>query len=265
MKNLKDQGITLIALIITIVLLLILAGVTLATMNSTGLLSKTKMAKEAYEKSQANEMNALNEYEQTLDYYKIKVGDEIKYTPSEDSSFTVPTYAGVNDGSVATLSTESLTWKVWKKTSDSILITPTTPTKATLKLGWYKSDTTDDSKREHGASAYNNAVQALNAYCRKYYSDVANEVYANSININDIEDSMTETGKKARYKNDKNNKDFIYDTYGQIINPNVKTNYPGLYALEEPETNISLGLSAKHRVYRIVCVKFKNTPSYDKI
>ena len=242
-------------MIITIVILLILAGVTISTLNKTNIFEKSKKATDAYKKSQENEINTLAEYEQSLsDYTKgktttpttpttitfesIKVGDNFKYTPSADSSFTVPTYKGVNNGSVATLSTENLTWKVWKKTSDSILITPTTPTKATLKLGSYSSDTTDDNKRDHAASAYNNAVQALNAYCRKYYSDTTNGIIARNVNIDDIESSMTEAGKNAR--DSFSNGTYIY---GKTGNPSTKKYYPRLYTSEEPETSTSLGLS----------------------
>lgn len=233
-KKLQETGITLIALIITIVILLILAGITISTLSQTNIFVKSKKATDEYKNSQANEINTLAEYEQALsDYTKggttdtptvpdsIKVGDEFKYTPKADDSFTVPEYAGVNDGSVATLSTESLTWKVWKKTSDSILITPTKPTTATLKLA--------------GADGYNNAVQALNAYCRKYYSDTANGIKARNVNMNDIESSMTEAGKTARDS-------FSNGTYkyGETGKPSTKTNYPGLYA---SETDSNLGLS----------------------
>lgn len=43
-KN-KENGITLIALVITIIILLILAGIGISALTQTGLMSKTKIAK----------------------------------------------------------------------------------------------------------------------------------------------------------------------------------------------------------------------------
>ena len=66
--NKKGQnGITLVALVITIIILLILAGVTIASLTGTGLFGK---AKEAGEKSKnaANEENIiLQDYENWID------------------------------------------------------------------------------------------------------------------------------------------------------------------------------------------------------
>ena len=56
MNKRKDRGITLIALVITIIVLLILAGVSVATLTGdNGLLKKTFEAKEANEEATALE------------------------------------------------------------------------------------------------------------------------------------------------------------------------------------------------------------------
>ena len=44
----KDRGITLIALVITIVILLILAGISIAELTGTGIFAKAKEAKQKY-------------------------------------------------------------------------------------------------------------------------------------------------------------------------------------------------------------------------
>ena len=49
-KNIK--GITLIALVITIVVLLILAGISISALTQTGLFEKTKQAEQKYENAQ---------------------------------------------------------------------------------------------------------------------------------------------------------------------------------------------------------------------
>ena len=53
----ENKGITMIALVITIIILLILAGITIGTLNSNdGLLKKSKKAKEEHEIAQAQEL-----------------------------------------------------------------------------------------------------------------------------------------------------------------------------------------------------------------
>lgn len=59
----KDAGITLIALIITIIILLILAGITILTISGkNGLFIKTKQAKEKTENAKEQEDMILEEY-----------------------------------------------------------------------------------------------------------------------------------------------------------------------------------------------------------
>ena len=63
----KKSGITLIALIITIVTLLILAGVSIAILTGdNGILTKAKLAEELTVKKQEEENNILKQYESLL-------------------------------------------------------------------------------------------------------------------------------------------------------------------------------------------------------
>ena len=55
MKKKNNKGITLIALVITIIILLLLAGITIAQLTGNGILSKTKKAKDENEKQTATE------------------------------------------------------------------------------------------------------------------------------------------------------------------------------------------------------------------
>ena len=72
-KNKQEKGITLIALVVTIVVLLILAGVSISlVLNNNGVISKAKDAKNQYAKAQTNEEKQLNE---VLDWIDTKVGD----------------------------------------------------------------------------------------------------------------------------------------------------------------------------------------------
>lgn len=62
MKNNKEKGITLVALVITIVILLILAGVSIGMIvGENGLLAKAKEAADKYDKAAKDEAEMLNQ------------------------------------------------------------------------------------------------------------------------------------------------------------------------------------------------------------
>ena len=62
-ENLKqNKAITLVALVITIIILLILATVTIVELRNTNLFSKTIDAKNKYKQAEANEANILDDY-----------------------------------------------------------------------------------------------------------------------------------------------------------------------------------------------------------
>ncbi len=66
--NYKEKGITLIALVVTIIILLILAGVTLTTaLSQNGLFQRAKIAGEKYKESEADEAEKLGEVEKEID------------------------------------------------------------------------------------------------------------------------------------------------------------------------------------------------------
>lgn len=59
----EQKGITLVALVITIIILLILAGISIATLSGdNGLFKRAKEAKNAQENAQEQENKALNSY-----------------------------------------------------------------------------------------------------------------------------------------------------------------------------------------------------------
>ena len=62
MKFKKNKGVTLVALVVTIIILLILAGVTLnLALNENGIIGRTKNAASGYEQAEENEVIALGE------------------------------------------------------------------------------------------------------------------------------------------------------------------------------------------------------------
>ena len=77
LKN-KNKGITLIALVITIIILFILAGISISALSNQGLFGKAQEAKNKTAKAQENEMATLDEYAGVLNEYTAgKVTDNI--------------------------------------------------------------------------------------------------------------------------------------------------------------------------------------------
>ena len=65
----NNKGITLVALVITIVILLILAGISISTLTNTGIFEKAKDEKKASENAELEQNKVLDEYEKELDKY----------------------------------------------------------------------------------------------------------------------------------------------------------------------------------------------------
>ena len=89
----KNKGITLVALVITIIILLILAGISIRIIASdNGLFNKAEQAKEEYENKQELEMSILNSYSEQIELggdtadelvKKIEEGEENTFAGKE--------------------------------------------------------------------------------------------------------------------------------------------------------------------------------------
>ena len=76
MNKLKRQNaITLVALVITIVILLILAGISISALTQTGLFGKAKQAEQKSKEAQEQEDAILSSYENVLNTYFLKKAD----------------------------------------------------------------------------------------------------------------------------------------------------------------------------------------------
>ena len=86
-KELKKQnGITLVALIVTIIILLILAGISISTLTQTGLFSRVKQAEQKSKEAQEQENATLGTYENEIDkYISGKVDEETKKIQADGS------------------------------------------------------------------------------------------------------------------------------------------------------------------------------------
>lgn len=72
-KGMKEKGITLVALVITIVILLILAGISISALTNTGIFGKVKEAKNASENVDKEQSQILSGYERELNKYSVGI------------------------------------------------------------------------------------------------------------------------------------------------------------------------------------------------
>ena len=83
-KTKGNKGITLIALVITIIVLLILAGVTIAALSGdNGILTRAKEAKEKTKQAQEDEKQKLSNMENLLGSYNLKNVNTADTNPAE--------------------------------------------------------------------------------------------------------------------------------------------------------------------------------------
>ena len=111
-KNTKEKGITLVVLVITIILLLILAGITISYITGGGLIDKTQIAMNEYEnadKKQQDIIDDINDYnKQEIDLEPVyeEEGAEDNIAPADLFEYEI-----INDGSVATTYMDKLPTK----------------------------------------------------------------------------------------------------------------------------------------------------------
>ena len=65
----KERGITLVALVVTIIILLILAGVSIAMASGNGLFGRSRNAANAYQAAADQEETTLKQYENYMIEY----------------------------------------------------------------------------------------------------------------------------------------------------------------------------------------------------
>ena len=229
-KN-KNKGITLIALVITIIILLILAGISISALTNQGLFRNAKAAQNATEKAEAEQGQRLNEYEDEINKYlsnndkkeeklvdkvndgTIKIGDYVKYTPDTASTTEIlqelNTYSGSNANTASTLTQENLNWRVLDVKDGQVRLISELPTTSTITLSGY--------------NGYNNAVKLIDDTCSTLYSNSKLASKVQNLKIEDIQDKMVETN----YFN-------ITADYGKKFTP-VNKYYPNIVLKEKQQ------------------------------
>ena len=279
--NLKERkGITLIALVITIIVLLILAGVSIAMLTGqNGILTQANNAKTSTANKSAEEkvklavMAARSQSEDaSLDLEKLTAevttnyggqveGGEFPVTVTIDGkSFTVD-----SDGNVELAGSKPQITREGIEVGDYVNYTPDTASGKTydsekLKKGGYSSaqtvtkddlnwrvlrknddgsidligDATSKSVYFSGPLGYNNGVYLLNDICKELYSNSTHHITARSVNLEDMEKWLTDSGKTARagYTNSNSGK-----KYGETKEYKGSNSYtPDIYGKTEDES-----------------------------
>ena len=230
-NNLKryQNGITLIALVVTIIVLLILAGISISMLTGqNGILNRAAEAKEKTGIAQQDEEEKMQGYESTIEQYTgkipdgLKVGSTVTYSPSGTYNWQAK-YCSTTQTNDVTLSSANgdsfnLTeWKVLSIENGKVELVPTKPTDGTVYLGQ--------------AQGYNNGVKLLNDACSSLYSNKSKGITARSLNIEDIEKYMDETklAEAHEYQNTSGGAKYGIQISGIYTN---SKNYPSIYAQE---------------------------------
>ena len=166
------KGITLIGLVITIIILLILAGISISALTNQGLFEKAKEAKEKSKYAQQEEQKNLNQYEDEINSYMSgikKVKDNIDIVLSKTKNIELKDEKGnkivvpagfkitndattVDKGIVIEDATETATKGsqfVWVPVGT---ITKADETKTTITLGRYNFDSTTGVESTYSGS-----------------------------------------------------------------------------------------------------------------
>lgn len=203
-----EKGITLLALVITIILLLIISTVALRTINNKDIIGYAQNATEDFEGVQKEEQQYVTEIGTsakdnlggipvtsewidngdgsfTNGNKTLKIGDYVNYTYDIANDYQLSkVYSGYSTDQVITQTT-GVKWRVLGIND-----------KGEIEL--VSENRVGDWFRFGGATGYNNSVYLLNDICEKQYSNSNLGIKARSINIEDFEKQYNQTGKDAR-------------------------------------------------------------------
>ena len=216
------------ALVVTIVVLLILAGVSInLVLGNNGIIAKAKDAETKSAEASQNDlkgMNALTEEmnnalgeKPKVDLSKYKIGDYVNYTYDTASNYvlTSATCGSSSNPTDGIPQTTGLKWRILNidEANGTVDLISENPTGTSVYFG--------------NILGYNNGPYLMNEICKAQYSNKSLGVNARSINLLDMEKHLTAAGIAARnaYKDSS-------DTakYGTTKTYTSNTKYPSLYA-----------------------------------
>ena len=221
-----QKGITLVALVITIIILLILAGISIASLTQTGLFEKAKDAKQKSENAQVKENEILENYLAQID--EITGG---KKTDSEQS-----TYTAYNVGDEVTIGTESF-----------YVIEASDANTETVKLLAAKNIGTDSSNTETYLKQTDSA-QTIKFSDTNYWSSETSY----PVNLNNYESASIKSTDAIS----------LAKAYGTSIKESLGTNLEVKGRLMIPEEVVALGGDNTENYTTSGCPSWINSTTY---
>ena len=233
-----EKGITLVALVVTIVVLLILAGVSInLVLGNNGIIAKAKDAETKSAEASQNDlkgMNALTEEmnnalgeKPKVDLSKYKIGDYVNYTydTAENYVLTSATCGSSSNPADGIPQTTGLKWRILNidEANGTVDLISENPTGTSVYFS--------------NILGYNNGPYLMNEICKAQYSNKSLGVNARSINLLDMEKHLTAAGIAARNA-------YKYNSgaakYGTTKTYTSNTKYPSLYAGQKgAEVNVA--------------------------
>ena len=214
-KN-KDRGITLVALVITIIILLILATISIQSLTNTGLFKNAQKAKDETQNAAENQAKTLNEYEDELNKY---ISSTVKETFKGTSVTNAIQYGAVLNKDDNTELQDAYGNKIVVPAGFKIVSDSTTSNATTVDKGIVIEDATS------GATA---GSQFVWIPVGKIYTDVAKtDANAKTIELGRYE--FDSNGNKSAYsgsyvEEDKGDTSTTLKNYGNTIAKNI-TNF----------------------------------------
>ncbi len=226
----KEQGITLVALVVTIIILLILAGVTLnIALSENGIFEKAKEAVEKYKNAEEDEVNVLDSLAEQLKNINIDYEDYVGATVTGYNPITKTcTIETITSGhtEAQTFTTDPMNtgktgmqWRVWDFDGNTLRIIGD-PTEKMLTLS--------------GAAGYNNGLWAINEICNKCYSNGKEGIKISNLKRSDIQKISTYDYTKYKHKGNEweeiigdSSENLIY--YGETKTYEINNKYPQLW------------------------------------
>ena len=194
MKN--NKGITLVALVVTIVVLLILAGVSInLVLGNNGIIAKAKDAETKSAEASQNDLIGMNELAQQLEeQINGSTGnggktepETVPYLPSDD--FHYDTSTSVDTGLV--IQDASGNEYVW------VVVPRTTAVYATTGLGKITFTDADYTSIENDLKEYTKTYRGSTSYSDTWYADDKNEGWLTPGEYTELKNSML----KSVYEN----------------------------------------------------------------
>ena len=207
----ETNGITLIALVVTIVVLLILAGVSInMVLGQNGIVTKSKDARDKTEQAKQNDLASMDQVVKDMDDIlndngtsggddtptetktlleafnagKLKIGDYVEYKPTAGQTYTSTTNENGWADQTYTVDTTT-TWRVLGLSDDKsqVLLASGSPIKKNMDMTSENDWDKDPYLYMKGAYAYVNCEKMLNDICAIYSTDLGT---ARSMTIEDI-------------------------------------------------------------------------------